>query len=408
MQNSLVLHLPQRRQRRPEHDRAARGRAVRRLHGQRARTSRASRARRPATQVGTTVIPGTGGALGVRQRPASPAPATTATRKGFDTLFGDGSGGAGSDLARLPGRRLHARPTARTSTAATTGSPARCRRCRPAGSAAGSTAYGSPTNPLQAVSLDSSLSKQIRSSKAPGLRARGPRRRALHGARRRRGDVRRDRARSAGWRGVRRRGNDGARPRARRSTASRSTCRTASARLQAPAAGAGYPANSDLSRACSSRRRCSSAGLGTRVITIDWGSFDTHGDQLSSQDPQLSTLSRALAAFKADLAARGIERQGRDDGVLRVRPPRRVQRLARHRPRRRRHDDAVGLGGARRPARRAPGRDQTDDDGDLRRDDRLPRRSTSRSSPSGSAATPPRSCPAARSRGCTATTAAPR
>ena len=42
-------------------------------------------------------------------------------------------------------------------------------------------------------------------------------------------------------------------------------------------------------------------------MTIDWGSFDTHGDQLPSQDPQLSVLSRALGAFKADLAARGIE-----------------------------------------------------------------------------------------------------
>jgi uncharacterized protein (DUF1501 family) len=43
------------------------------------------------------------------------------------------------------------------------------------------------------------------------------------------------------------------------------------------------------------------------VVTIDWGSFDTHGDQLAGQDPQLATLSRALAAFKADLTTRGVE-----------------------------------------------------------------------------------------------------
>ena len=44
-------------------------------------------------------------------------------------------------------------------------------------------------------------------------------------------------------------------------------------------------------------------------MTIDWGSFDTHGDQITSQDPQLTVLSQALAAFKADLIARGIEQR---------------------------------------------------------------------------------------------------
>jgi hypothetical protein len=36
------------------------------------------------------------------------------------------------------------------------------------------------------------------------------------------------------------------------------------------------------------------AGLGTRVVTIDWGSFDTHGDQITSQDPAArGSLQRA-------------------------------------------------------------------------------------------------------------------
>ncbi len=48
------------------------------------------------------------------------------------------------------------------------------------------------------------------------------------------------------------------------------------------------------------------AGLGTRVVTIDWGGFDTHGGQLASQDPQLRTLSASIAAFQSDLNARGI------------------------------------------------------------------------------------------------------
>ena len=73
------------------------------------------------------------------------------------------------------------------------------------------------------------------------------------------------------------------------------------------APGPGYPPNSGLSSKLQLAATLLSAGLGTRIVTIDWGSFDTHGDQLAGQDPQLTTLSRALAAFKADLAARGVE-----------------------------------------------------------------------------------------------------
>ena len=51
--------------------------------------------------------------------------------------------------------------------AATTGSPARSAPCPRAGSGAGSTPTARRPNPLQAISLDTSLSKQIRSSKAP-------------------------------------------------------------------------------------------------------------------------------------------------------------------------------------------------------------------------------------------------
>src|SRR4029077_6676985 len=65
--------------------------------------------------------------------------------------------------------------------------------------------------------------------------------------------------------------------------------------------------NSGLSQKLQLAATLLSAGLGTRIVTIDWGSFDTHGDQLAGQDPQLPTLSRALAAFKADLATRGVE-----------------------------------------------------------------------------------------------------
>ena len=45
------------------------------------------------------------------------------------------------------------------------------------------------------------------------------------------------------------------------------------------------------------------------MITINWGGFDTHGDQIATQDPQLVELSQCLGAFQADLATRGIDGQ---------------------------------------------------------------------------------------------------
>jgi uncharacterized protein (DUF1501 family) len=68
-----------------------------------------------------------------------------------------------------------------------------------------------------------------------------------------------------------------------------------------------YPASGSLENKLKLAARLLAAGLGTRVITVHWGAFDTHGNQLTGQDPQLAELSRALGAFKADLVARGVE-----------------------------------------------------------------------------------------------------
>ena len=68
-----------------------------------------------------------------------------------------------------------------------------------------------------------------------------------------------------------------------------------------------YPNTSTLSTRLRTAAHLLAANLGTRVITIHWGSFDTHTGQLAGQDRQLAELSRALGAFKADLTARGIE-----------------------------------------------------------------------------------------------------
>ena len=70
--------------------------------------------------------------------------------------------------------------------------------------------------------------------------------------------------------------------------------------------GAGYP-NGTLGNRLKLAAHLLGANLGTRIITIHWGGFDTHSGQLASQDIQLIELSRALAAFRADLQARAIE-----------------------------------------------------------------------------------------------------
>jgi uncharacterized protein (DUF1501 family) len=252
-------------------------------------------------QVGTTAIPGTGGALGFANVLVSGTGNNGAT-KGLDTLFGDGSGGAGSDLAIFPAadytpaNRSHFESRDYWFAGA-------LQQMQTGWLGRWLDAYGSGDNPLQAISLGSSLSKQIRSSTAPvsALEGLGGARFTTPGAAGQ-FDATGEVGRLAGVAA----GND-ALARARSIYGLTVDVSNRLGSLQAPAAGAGYPPNSDLSRRLQLAATLLAAGLGTRIITIDWGSFDTHGDQPGSQDPQLSTLSRALAAFKDDLAARGVE-----------------------------------------------------------------------------------------------------
>lgn len=255
------------------------------------------------TQVGSTVMPGTGNAHAWANVGISGVGNNGDTR-GFDTLWGDGSGGVGSDLAvwpaadYTPANRSHFDSRdywfAGALQKMTTGWLGRWLDL-----------YGSPDNPLQAVSLDSSISKQIRTAKAPvsavqslnGIEFRvdgvstslvntteqmAPLSLVPAGA----GNVELARSREVFGRTVQ-------------------VSRSLRSLAGAPAGG-GYPV-SNLSTRLQLAATLLSANLGTKVITIDWGSFDTHGNQLQSQDPQITTLSRALAAFQADLAARGIE-----------------------------------------------------------------------------------------------------
>ena len=254
-------------------------------------------------KVGCTVMPGTGDGHAWANVGISGTGNNGDTR-GFDTLWGDGSGGPGSDLALwpaadyTPANRSHFDSRdywfAGALQKMTTGWLGRWLDL-----------YGSPDNPLQAVSLDSSISKQIRSAKAPVAAVR-----SLNGAEFRVDGV------STGLVNTTEQiaplsavpvGAGNAELARVREVYGRTVQVSRSLRSLAGAGvGAGYP-RSDLSTRLQLAANLLAANLGTRIITLDWGSFDTHGSHLQSQDPPLSTLSRALAAFKADLTTRGIE-----------------------------------------------------------------------------------------------------
>jgi uncharacterized protein (DUF1501 family) len=258
-------------------------------------------------KVGTWAMGGTSGSLGFANVAVSTAGGgdNGDPTLGFDSLYGDGSGGAGSDLAVFPAADY---------------SPANHSHFESAdiwfaGSLQPSTTgwigrwldrYGSPNNPLQAVSIDQSLSKQIRTSTAPVCALQ-----SLRGARFDIPGVDRTTidptAVMASLAGVAAGSANAHLQRSRGSYGTTVDMANRLATLTNPAAGAGYPANSSLSQQLQTAAILLGAGLGTRFVTIDWGGFDTHGNQLASQDPQLKELSRSLAAFKADLTTRGIE-----------------------------------------------------------------------------------------------------
>jgi uncharacterized protein (DUF1501 family) len=254
-------------------------------------------------KVGTTVMNNTGGSLAFSNKLVS---GTAADRNGdvfgFDTLYGDGTGGAGSDLAIIPAadynppNRSHFESRdywfAGALSQLQTGWLGRWLDT-----------YGSQVNPLQAVSLDSSLSKQIRSATAPvcaleSLQGVG------FGVPGVTADVNSEVGKLAA---VPFGATNAALGRSRGMMGLTVDVANRLSTLSGVAPGPGYPPNSGLSQKLQLAATLLSAGMGTRVITIDWGSFDTHGAQLAGQDPQLATLSRSLAAFKADLAVRGVE-----------------------------------------------------------------------------------------------------
>jgi uncharacterized protein (DUF1501 family) len=261
----------------------------------------------PATgQIGTTLAPGTGSTLSFANLLLSGATNNGDTAgRGFETLWGDGSGGLGSNLAYWPA--VHFKPSNGSHFDAsdfifggalqkqTTGWLGRWLDL-----------YGSTENPLQAVTIGSGLSKTIRTHHAPvcavnsmtgfgfsvsgvsasdanvnaevGALAGAPA--ACHGF-----------ARSRGVYGL--------------TVNVAGQLRTATGPPNSPAYPRTGPAAS-LSSRLETAAALLSANLGTRIVTVDWGSFDTHGTQAQSMDPQLQGMSRALAAFQEDLTARSL------------------------------------------------------------------------------------------------------
>jgi uncharacterized protein (DUF1501 family) len=253
------------------------------------------------TQVGTTAIPGTGGQLGWANVCVSGTGNNNDTR-GFDTLYGDGSGGTGSDLALFPAAD-YTPPSLSHFDSRDYWFAGALQKLTTGWLGRWLDLYGSPDNPLQAVSIDTSLSKQIRTLKAPVSAVS-----SLNGVKFQvdnvgtsadpTGEVANLAALPAGA------GNVGL-GRSRQVYGLTVSVARSLAGVNGTL-GTGYP-QSSLSQKLQLAAVLLAANLGVRVVTVDWGSFDTHGGQLQSQDPQLVTLSRALSAFKADLAARGVE-----------------------------------------------------------------------------------------------------
>ncbi|HEY1867278.1 MAG TPA: DUF1501 domain-containing protein [Candidatus Cybelea sp.] len=70
---------------------------------------------------------------------------------------------------------------------------------------------------------------------------------------------------------------------------------------------AAYP-STGIGRSLALAAQIAGSNLGTRVIYVEHGSFDTHASQRQTQDRLLAQFSDAIAAFYADLAAHGNDR----------------------------------------------------------------------------------------------------
>lgn len=256
----------------------------------------------PGANVGSIPMPGTNGGHAWAQVCVG-GQSNNGYDRGFDTLWGDGGGGPGSDLAVFPAAD-YTPPNRSHFDSRDYWFSGNTEKMDTGWLGRWLDLYGSKENPLQAVSLDSNISKQLRAAGAPVSAVTG-----LNGVQFRVSGV---------WDGLidtteqmaplsavpSGRGNE-ALALARQVYGQTVQVSRSLRNLAGAPGGGGYP-NSRLSERLQLAATLLAADLGTRIVTIDWGSLDTHGNQLGSQDPQLRVLSAALAAFRDDLSARGV------------------------------------------------------------------------------------------------------
>jgi uncharacterized protein (DUF1501 family) len=256
-----------------------------------------------AAAVGTTVLPNTNGAFSFANVGVTGTGNNDAL-KGFDSIYGDGLGGVGSDLAIFPSTDYNPPNLSHFDSREYWFSGA-LQKMTTGWLGRWLDTYGSLDNPLQAISLGSGVSKQIRAAKAPVSAVS-----SLNGIQFSVDGVSANTAKPtdemAALAAVPVGTGNEALARSRGAYGQTVQVSRSLSGLVPGAAPPGYPV-SDLSTRLQLAANLLSANLGTRVITLDWGSFDTHSNQIQSQDPQLKVLSAALAAFKDDLTTRGIE-----------------------------------------------------------------------------------------------------
>jgi uncharacterized protein (DUF1501 family) len=273
-----------------------------------------------ATRVGSKALPGPGGAqMAFSNVVVSKTGGgdNTDVNFGFDTLYGNGLGAAGSDLAIMPGVDALKYNLSHFDNSDIWFAASNDMNVKTGWLGRWIDKVGSPTNPLQAISIDTALSKAIRTAVNPVCAIPSL---ASLGFTTANGSY----ASPGGLTGTAAQVNSQmrelagvpagaqnaylARSRGTYGTAVTTWERSQLAGAQVPPLAA-YPTAGLLSPKLKLAAHLIGANLGTRVITIHWGGFDTHTAQLASQDKQLIELSRALGAFRADLAERGVEQR---------------------------------------------------------------------------------------------------
>jgi uncharacterized protein (DUF1501 family) len=266
-------------------------------------------------RVGSWQLPGpAGAALAFANVTVSGADNNGGTA-GFDTLFGDGTGGPGSDLAVLPAVDAKKYTLSHFDNSDLWFEASADLNNKTGWLGRWIDRNGDPNNPLQAVSLDTALSKAIRTTTMPvsainalpmtGFKPTGSLPPSGSNA-------------TPNWNtevnnltavpvGA---GNDYL---ARSRSTYNLTYKTAllAGGVYTPPAGS-YPTTGTPAVLTTLSKRLQMAAhmidvLGTQIITIHWGGFDTHTGQIAAQDRQFKELSRALAAFQADLKTRLID-----------------------------------------------------------------------------------------------------